>query len=51
VFFIILILISAILLFQAKIGHDKEFEEALQTLRGKDCDVSIEAAEIRVLIK
>lgn len=33
----------------AKVGHDKEFEEALQALRGKDCDVSDEAAEIRVL--
>ncbi|KAL4384961.1 hypothetical protein GQ457_15G022400 [Hibiscus cannabinus] len=31
----------------AKIGHEKEFEVALQNLRGKDADISKEAAEIR----
>lgn len=31
----------------AKVGRNKEFEAALQALRGKDCDVSAEAAEIR----
>jgi len=36
-------------LLQAKVGRNKEFEAALQALRGKDCDVSAEAAEIRVL--
>jgi SP family facilitated glucose transporter-like MFS transporter 8 len=35
----------------AKVGHDKEFEEALQALRGKDCDVSVEAAEIREYVE
>lgn len=35
----------------AKVGHDKEFEEALQALRGKDCDVSDEAAEIREYVE
>lgn len=34
---------------QAKIGHEKEFEVALQTLRGKDADICQEAAEIRVI--
>ncbi|KAK8635954.1 hypothetical protein V6N13_004665 [Hibiscus sabdariffa] len=32
----------------AKIGHEKEFEAALQNLRGKDTDISKEAAEIRI---
>ncbi|KAK8614606.1 hypothetical protein V6N13_068406 [Hibiscus sabdariffa] len=32
----------------AKIGHEKEFEAALQNLRGKDADISKEAAEIRI---
>ncbi|GLJ29231.1 hypothetical protein SUGI_0576600 [Cryptomeria japonica] len=31
----------------AKVGREKEFKEELQTLRGKDCDVSAEAAEIK----
>ncbi|CAH9115175.1 unnamed protein product [Cuscuta epithymum] len=31
----------------AKIGHKKEFEIALQKLRGKDADISEEAAEIQ----
>ncbi|XP_031100376.1 sugar transporter ERD6-like 7 [Ipomoea triloba] len=31
----------------AKIGHEKEFEVALQKLRGKDADISEEAAEIQ----
>lgn len=35
--------------FQAKVGRKKEFQLALQTLRGKDTDVSREAAEIQVL--
>ena len=33
---------------QAKIGREKEFEVALQKLRGKDADISEEAAEIQV---
>ena len=35
--------------FQAKVGHEKEFEVALRRLRGKDADVSKEATEIQVL--
>lgn len=35
----------------AKVGHDNEFEEALQALRGKDCDVSDEATEIRLIVE
>lgn len=34
---------------QAKTGHEKQFEAALQRLRGKDFDISEEAAEIQVL--
>lgn len=34
--------------FQAKVGRDKEFKLALQTLRGKDADVSYEVEEIQV---
>lgn len=34
---------------QAKVGHDKEFQVALQRLRGKDADITREAAEIKVL--
>ncbi|KAE8685503.1 Sugar transporter ERD6-like 7 [Hibiscus syriacus] len=34
----------------AKIGREKEFEAALQDLRGKDADISKEAADIRVVI-
>lgn len=34
---------------QAKTGCEKEFEAALQSLRGKDADISKETAEIRVL--
>lgn len=33
---------------QAKTGREKEFEAALQRLRGKDADISLEAAEIQV---
>ena len=33
---------------QAKIGREKQFETALKTLRGKDTDISAEAAEIKV---
>jgi hypothetical protein len=36
-------------LLQSNVGRNKEFEETLQALRGKDCDVSAEAAKIRVL--
>uniref|UniRef100_A0A0E0F817 Major facilitator superfamily (MFS) profile domain-containing protein n=1 Tax=Oryza meridionalis TaxID=40149 RepID=A0A0E0F817_9ORYZ len=36
---------------QAKVGRQKEFEIALQRLRGKDADVSIEAAEIKEFIE
>lgn len=32
---------------QAKVGLEKEFEVALRRLRGKDADVSAEAAEIK----
>ncbi|KAF9604489.1 hypothetical protein IFM89_006844 [Coptis chinensis] len=32
---------------KAKIGRSKEFEAALQKLRGKDADITIEAAEIQ----
>ncbi|XP_022758135.1 sugar transporter ERD6-like 7 [Durio zibethinus] len=35
----------------AKIGREKEFEAALQDLRGKDTDISKEAAEIRDYIE
>lgn len=35
--------------FQAKIGHEKEFQIALQRLHGKDADMSDEMAEIQVL--
>ncbi|KHG20787.1 hypothetical protein F383_26710 [Gossypium arboreum] len=35
----------------AKIGHEKEFEAALQDLRGKGADISEEAAEIRDYIE
>ncbi|KAG1327801.1 sugar transporter ERD6-like 16 [Cocos nucifera] len=31
----------------AKVGHQRDFEVALQRLRGKDADISQEAAEIR----
>ncbi|XP_058076362.1 sugar transporter ERD6-like 16 [Magnolia sinica] len=34
----------------AKMGHEKEFEAALQRLCGKDANISEEAAEIQVLI-
>lgn len=34
----------------AKVGKNEEFEAALQALRGKDCDVSSEAAEIREFV-
>lgn len=34
--------------FQAKVGRKKEFEAALLKLRGKDADISREAAEIQV---
>ncbi|KAK4773182.1 hypothetical protein SAY87_028201 [Trapa incisa] len=34
----------------AKVGRDKEFKLVLQILRGKDADVSSEAAEIQVYI-
>ncbi|KAF3642928.1 Sugar transporter ERD6-like 16 [Capsicum baccatum] len=35
----------------AKIGHQKEFELALRRLRGKDADISEEAAEIQEYIE
>ncbi|KAF5180741.1 Sugar transporter erd6-like [Thalictrum thalictroides] len=34
-----------------KVGHQKEFEAALQRLRGKDADVSLEAIEIKDYIE
>jgi SP family sugar porter-like MFS transporter len=34
---------------QAKIGKEAEFEAALQRLRGKNADISQEAADIRVI--
>lgn len=33
---------------QAKIGKEKEFETALQRLRGRNADISQEVADIRV---
>ena len=36
------------MLLQAKFGQEKEFEAALKHLRGKDADISEEAADIRV---
>lgn len=33
---------------QAKVGLEKEFELSLRRLRGKDANVSAEAAEIKV---
>lgn len=35
----------------AKVGREKDFEVALQALRGKECDVSWEATEIKECIK
>ncbi|THG04481.1 hypothetical protein TEA_022653 [Camellia sinensis var. sinensis] len=35
---------------QAKVGQRKEFEAALQKLRGKDADTSQEAAEIQIAV-
>lgn len=34
---------------QAKTGRETEFKASLQKLRGKDADISEEAAEIQVL--
>ncbi|KAI6695663.1 hypothetical protein NL676_023373 [Syzygium grande] len=34
----------------AKTGHEKDFKAALQKLRGKDADISGEAAEIQVIV-
>jgi SP family sugar porter-like MFS transporter len=34
---------------QAKIGKEAELEAALQRLRGKNADISQEAADIRVI--
>lgn len=34
---------------QAKVGHHARFEAALQSLRGKETDISLEAEEIKVL--
>ena len=34
---------------QAKVGREKEFQVALRKLRGKDADITFEAAEIKVL--
>lgn len=33
---------------QARQGNQKEFEESMRSLRGKDADISAEAAEIQV---
>ena len=35
---------------QAKVGREKEFQDALRKLRGKDADITFEAAEIKVLL-
>lgn len=35
---------------QAKVGLEKEFEMALRKLRGKDADISLEAAEIQAYV-
>ena len=37
------------IILQAKVGHEKEFQVALQRLRGKDADITNEATEIQVL--
>lgn len=37
-----------IFVFQAKVGQQKEFQVALRRLRGKDADITREAAEIQV---
>ncbi|CAL5357542.1 unnamed protein product [Camellia sinensis] len=39
-----------LLIMQAKVGQRKEFEAALQKLRGKDADTSQEAAEIQIAV-
>ncbi|CAL5433105.1 unnamed protein product [Camellia sinensis] len=39
-----------LLIMQAKVGQQKEFEAALQKLRGKDADTSQEAAEIQIAV-
>ncbi len=38
-----------VLVFQAKVGREGEFQAALQKLRGKDTDVTREAEEIQVV--
>lgn len=40
--------INMYVLFQAKVGREKEFQLALRSLRGRDVDISHEAAEILV---
>ncbi|KAF2563123.1 hypothetical protein F2Q70_00018606 [Brassica cretica] len=35
----------------AKVGADKELENSLLRLRGKDVDISLEASEIQVMTK
>lgn len=37
-----------VFLWQANVGREKDFQVALRNLRGKDADVSHEAAEIEV---
>lgn len=39
---------AEIICFQAKIGHEKEFQISPQRLRGKHADISDEMAEIQV---
>ena len=55
-FFPVLLLIGLFLIpesprWLAKVGREKDFEVALQSLRGKECDVSWEATEIKECIK
>lgn len=42
--------ILVITMLQAKVGLEKEFEVALRKLRGKDADVTREAAEIQAYV-
>ena len=36
---------------QLKVGRDKDYESALQRLRGRETDITLEAAEIKVTHK
>lgn len=43
-------MLSYFILMQAKTGRQKDFDAALRKLRGKNADISEEAAEIQVLL-